>query len=318
MRRILILRGGALGDFIITLPALAALRAHWPNARIELAGNAPAAALAVSRGLLDAAHSQHESRWAALYHSAPLPPDFATWLASFDLILNFWPDHDGDLARRFPLHATQRFLTAPAHPTIAPAAAHYCEPIRALGLTVTDYFYALNCSATGRAFQSSSPPLIALHPGSGSPQKNWPLPSWLELAAWLRATHSADLLIITGEAEPPAARAAFAPFGTSAHALPLEALIMRLSSCRFFIGHDSGISHLAAACGVPSLLLFGLTDPAIWAPPAPHVQVLRHAPTLDPLPLSAVQTALSSPRFADEAKSTRSFPHISLRKISED
>ena len=81
MRRILILRGGALGDFLVTLPALAALRSAYPAARIELAGNAPAAALAVSRGLLDAAHSQHESRWAALYDSAPLPPTFAAWLA---------------------------------------------------------------------------------------------------------------------------------------------------------------------------------------------------------------------------------------------
>jgi len=299
MRRILILRGGALGDFIVTLPALAALRAAFPTAHIELAGNAPAAALAVARGLLDAAHSQHESRWATLYASAPLPSDFTTWLSSFDLILNFWPDPDGDLARRLPLHPAQRFLTAPAHPTITPAAAHYCAPLAQLGLAVTDHFYSLNTSEVGRVILNPPPTPLALHPGSGSPQKNWPLPRWLELAAWLRADHAADLLIITGEAEPPATRAALAPFGTSAHALPLEALMSRLASCRLFIGHDTGISHLAAACNVPSLLLFGPTDPVMWAPPTSHVQVLRHAPTLDTLPLSAVQTALTSSHFAD-------------------
>jgi ADP-heptose:LPS heptosyltransferase len=299
MRRILILRGGALGDFIVTLPALAALRSAFPAARIELAGNAPAAALAVTRGLLDDAHSQHESRWAALYASAPLPPDFAAWLASFDLILNFWPDPDGDLARRFPLQTSQRFLTAPALPTVAPAAAHFCAPLRALGITTTDYFYPLDASEVGRVIPSPPPSSLALHPGSGSPQKNWPLPRWLELAAWLRSTHSADLFIITGEAEPPAARAALASFGPVAHALPLEDLIAHLASCRLLIGHDTGISHLAAACGVPCLLLFGPTDPALWAPPAPHVQVLRHAPTLDTLSLSAVQTALTSSHFAD-------------------
>ena len=297
MRRILILRGGALGDFIITLPALAALRSAFPTARIELAGNASAAALAVTRGLL--AHSQHESRWAALYDSAPLTSDFATWLASFDLILNFWPDPEGDLTRRFPLHPAQRFLTAPAHPLLAPAAAHYCEPLRALGITITDFIYSLKASEVGRVIPNPPPPLIALHPGSGSAQKNWPLPRWLELAAWLRDTQATDLLIITGEAEPPATRAALASFGTVAHALPLEALVTRFSSCRFFIGHDSGISHLAAACNVPSLLLFGPTAPSLWAPPAPHVQVLRHAPTLNTLPLSAVQTALTSSLFAD-------------------
>jgi ADP-heptose:LPS heptosyltransferase len=295
MRRILILRGGALGDFIVTLPALAALRAAFPAARLELAGNAPAAALAVTRGLLDAAHSQHESRWAALYGSAALPPDFAAWLATFDLVLNFWPDPDRTLAAHFPLHAAQRFLTAPAHPARAPAAAHYCEPLSQFDTAVTNFFYPLlpgsNLSALNSRRSTSSP--IALHPGSGSPRKNWPLPRWVELAAWLRVTHAADLLIVTGEAEPPATRAALAPYGTVADNLPLEDLATRLAACRLFIGHDSGIGHLAAACGVPSLLLFGPTDPALWAPPAPHVRVLRRGADLAALALADVQAALA-------------------------
>lgn len=302
MRRILILRGGALGDFIVTLPALAALRSAYPSARIELAGNALAATVAVSRGLLDAAHSQHESRWTALYVSAPLPPAFATWLTSFDLILNFWPDPDATLARHFQNLSAPIFLTASAHPTRAPVAAHYCEPLGTLGLPITNFFYPLLARANARPPRESdlsalnsrrlASPTIALHPGSGSAKKNWPLPRWIELAAWLHTTHAADLLIITGEAEPPATRAAFSAFGTSAHKLPLEDLITRLTRCRFFIGHDSGIAHLAAACGVPSLLLFGPTDPAIWAPPAPHVTVLQRAPSLDLLVLADVQAAL--------------------------
>ena len=297
MRRILILRGGALGDFIVTLPALAALRAAFPTARLELAGNASAAAVAVARGLLDAAHSQHESRWAALYAptSAPLPPDFAAWLASFDLILNFWPDPDRTLAAHFPLHAAQRFLTAPAHPTRAPAAAHYCAPLARIGTNVADFFFPLRpcsgLSALNSQLSTLSP--IALHPGSGSPRKNWPLARWVELAAWLRSAHAAELLVIMGEAEPPATRAALAPYGTFADNLPLEDLATRLAGCRLFIGHDSGIGHLAAACGVPSLLLFGPTDPALWAPPAPHVRVLRSGADFATLALADVQAALA-------------------------
>src|SRR4051794_22264739 len=99
MRRILVLRGGALGDFIVTLPALAALRKHWPSARIELVGNATAAALALTRHMIDAAHSQGEARWSALYSTSPLSAEFSAWLGNFDLVLNFWPDPDGDLAR---------------------------------------------------------------------------------------------------------------------------------------------------------------------------------------------------------------------------
>ena len=289
MRRILIFRGGALGDFIVTLPALAALRLEAPAARIELAGNASAASLAVTRGLLNAVHSQHEARWAALYARAPLAADFASWLASFDVILNFWPDPAADLAHHFPLHPAQTFLTASAHPTCAPAAAHYCAPLRALGIATAALFHPL-------AQRIAPPPTrrIAIHPGSGSPQKNWPLERWLELVTWLRSTHQAELLIITGEAESSATRLAFAPLGAAAHQLPLETLIREFSTCRLFLGNDSGISHLGAACSVPSLLFFGPTDPAIWAPPTPHVHWLQSSSSVASISLASAQTAIRS------------------------
>lgn len=284
MRKILVLRGGALGDFIVTLPALALLRQHWPAAHIELAGNATAADLGVRAGLIDRAHSQHEARWSALYASGPLPTAFAEYLATFDLVLNFWPDPSETLAAHFAHLSTPIFRSSSALPIRAPAAAHYCEPLRPLGLPAETSFHLL-------APPSPKPHLIALHPGSGSPQKNWPLSRWIALCRWLHADHHAELLIITGEADGPAATA-LAPFGTSAHQLPLAQLAARLTECSRFLGHDSGISHLAAACGVPSVLLFGPTDPAMWAPPAPHVTVIRRGPSLAEISLADVQTAL--------------------------
>lgn len=284
MRKILILRGGALGDFIVTLPALALLRRRWPDATIELVGNSTAAALGVTAGLLNRVHSQHESRWSALYTIAPLPAALAAELATFDLVLNFWPDPDATLARHFRDLSVPIFLSSSALPVLAPAAAHYCEPLRALGLTHHSFFESLATPASAASF-------IALHPGSGSPQKNWPLSRWIELASWLRADHAAELLIITGEADSTATTA-LAPFGLPAHALPLAALVERTKTCRLFLGHDSGISHLAAACGVPSLLLFGPTDPSIWAPPAPRVSVIRRGPSVAAISLIDVQSAL--------------------------
>ena len=135
---------------------------------------------------------------------------------------------------------------------------------------------------------------IAIHPGSGSPQKNWPLERWLELATWLRSHHHAELLIITGEAECSTTRLAFATLGAAAHQLPLETLICEFSTCRLFLGHDSGISHLAAACSVPSLLFFGPTDPAIWAPPAPHVHWLQSSSSVASISLASAQTGIRS------------------------
>lgn len=263
MRKILVLRGGALGDFIVTLPALAALRQRWPAARLELAGNTTAATLALERGLLDAAHSQHESRWAALYSSADLSAAFADWLATFDLVLSFWPG----LAGHFPLHPCQQFLSASAQPATAPAAAHYLAPLRTLGLYTDAHDVSL------RRWQPDSA-TIAIHPGSGSPTKNWPLARWRDLCLRLPSPP----LIITGEAE---SADLLVGLGTSLRQPRLSALADRLSRCRLYIGHDTGVSHLAASCGVPCILLFGPTAPATWAPPAAHVRVIHRGPSLD-------------------------------------
>ena len=282
--RILVLRGGALGDFIVTLPALAALRARWPGARIEVVGNAVAAALARPARLIDGIHSQHEARWAALYGTAPLPPNLAEWLAHFDLVINYWPDPAQELARRFPLHPGQTFLAADAMPLLDPAARHYCEPLRQLGIAPASWSHRLR-RPRPEAHR------VALHPGSGSPRKNWPAERWLALARWLEEERQADVIVVSGEAEPAGL---LAGVGVHLRQLPLDALADELARCRLFVGHDSGVSHLAAASGVPGILLFGPTDPLRWAPPDPAVRVLRHGPELASISLAEVREAVAA------------------------
>jgi heptosyltransferase-2 len=84
---------------------------------------------------------------------------------------------------------------------------------------------------------------------------------------------------VGGEADyPQLARLREAWRGRSIHTaqdVPLPELAAILQQARLFLGHDSGISHIAAAAGAPSLLLFGPTDPEIWAPPAGGVRVIR-------------------------------------------
>ena len=306
MKKILVLRGGALGDFLVTLPALALLRRRWPAARIELAGHATAAALARDCGLLDAIHSQHEARWSALFAAAPLPSGFATWLGEFDLVVNFWPDPGGELGAHFPQREGQTFLHADAQPSRAPAAAHFfCEPLHALGIEPREFLYPLKI----RRIAPNAPYPIALHPGSGSPRKNWPTERWLELIGTLLS----PVLVILGEAELESWSALTRvrlvrglteqPVGgTVLHLavnLPLPELAMQLARCRLFLGHDSGVSHLAAACGVPSVLLFGPTNPAIWAPPAPHVRVLHPDAGLEAIAVADVRHAMAEVQAAE-------------------
>lgn len=305
MRQILVLRGGALGDFIVTLPLLVALRAHWPQARIELVGNRTAAELAVRRGVLDAAHSQAESRWAALYGADALPDSLAHWLGGFDLVLSFWPDPEGDLARHFPRHAAQRFITVPALPTtVAPAAAHFSAPLRELGLALPPRFVRIEAERIiagmhDKAAKHGPIRRVAVHPGSGSPRKNWPAERWHDVIGKVQA----PIVLLLGETELEhwdEAGLRGAGFGprlddgslTLAANFPLEALVDELGRCDLFLGHDSGISHLAAACGLRCVLLFGSTDPAVWAPPAAHVHILQRGSRLTDISIEDVLAAL--------------------------
>ena len=295
MRRLLILRGGALGDFLVTLPALALLRQRWPDAEIELIGNPVAAALAQARGLLDRVHAQSSARWLPLHGREPLPPDLAAWLHAFDLILSFQPDPAGDLAARFPLRPGQRFLAGAPHPEAGPAAAHFCAPLRALGLAPQTLVWRMEPLTP----PPPPPRPWLIHPGSGSPRKNWPIARWLELAAQLPGPAT----FLLGEAElarplpEPLAAARQTRAGTVRNGKrdlgllwepPLEELLRRLAGARAFLGHDSGVSHLAAWAGTPSLLLFGPTDPAIWKPPVAHVHALRPAGGLEALTVPEV------------------------------
>lgn len=280
MKKVLVLRGGALGDFLVTLPALALLRRRWPEARLELIGNATAAQLALNRQLVDAVHSQHAAKWHALYGDRPLPSDLAAWLDEFDLVISYWPDPERELRRRFPRHARQTFIFAGAMPTLQPAAAHYCEPFSTIGLVTKEFMYHL-------ASHRPAEKVVAIHPGSGSPTKNWPIVHWRQLAENLRREFGAKLLVVSGEADGAAA-SALADVGTPLRNLPLEELVNHLAGAALFIGHDSGVSHLAAACGTPCVLLFGPSDPATWAPPASSVRVIRRGPDVSAISVADV------------------------------
>jgi len=300
MRRLLILRSGALGDFLVTLPAIALLRQRWPEAEIELIGNPVAAALAQARGLLDRVHRASSARWLPLHGQEPLPPDLQAWLSSFDLVLNFQPDPAGELAACFPLRPGQRYLAGAPHPTAGPAAAHFCAPLQELGLPPGALVHPL----APLAAPDPGPRPVVIHLGSGSARKNWPGERWLELAIQL----TGPLTILLGEAELarplPAALAAARAAGADRVTVdgreldllwqpPLEDLLQRLAGARAFLGHDSGVSHLAACAGAPSLLLFGPTDPAIWKPPAENVRALQAAGGLQSLSVPEVLAACS-------------------------
>ncbi len=122
---------------------------------------------------------------------------------------------------------------------------------------------------------------LAVHPGSGSESKNWPEAKWLEL---LRHSCKPRRCICCSSA----ARRSGAGWsgwnrrsaGTRIKLMqsaPLPELAQWLASCIAFVGHDSGISHLAAAVGVRSLILWGDSVEAVWRPRGRDLTIFRDA-----------------------------------------
>ena len=96
MNRILVIRGGAIGDFILTLPTLKALREAYPHAHIEILGYKHIAVLAENRFYAQAIRSIEYGALASFFaKNSKLPAELANYFASFDLIISYLYDPDG-------------------------------------------------------------------------------------------------------------------------------------------------------------------------------------------------------------------------------
>jgi heptosyltransferase-2 len=287
--RILVIRGGAIGDFILTLPAIRLLREAFPAAHLEILGYKHIVAIAEGRFYADATRSIEYAAMAGFFvPNSELAADLAEYFASFQQIISYLYDPSGFFEANLRRAGAKQIIRA-----FAPiddsehATRQLARPLQSLALYLEDSAPVLHPTAEDRAFArnflhgASRRPLIALHPGSGSPKKNWPIHRWIEVANRLRASASKpEILLILGEADEAAGVALQAGLAGAhpvhlARDLPLPQLAAVLAECNLFLGHDSGISHLAAAAGTPSLVLFGPTDPAIWAPANDHVNVFE-------------------------------------------
>jgi ADP-heptose:LPS heptosyltransferase len=100
-----------------------------------------------------------------------------------------------------------------------------------------------------------------IHPVAATVSKTWQAEGFLEVARQLQAG-GADVVFIGGPSDD---LSAFRDFRTLA-GVPLSEIKSLLASASIFIGNDSGPAHMAAAFGVPCVVIFGDSDPAIWGP----------------------------------------------------
>jgi len=311
MNRILVIRGGAIGDFVLTLPAIKLLRDNFPQAHLEILGYRHIVALAENRFYADAARSIEYAALAGFFaREATLSSELISYFRGFDLMVSYLFDPDQIFEKNLRRCGVENFLAC--SPKFGPhehTAKQLARPLQELGLILDDPAAHLFPSAEDREFADAfllrvSRPIVAIHSGSGSESKNWPTGKWLYLAEWfLGSKDTPHLLIVGGEADADRLAKLRSALPRSsvcfAENLSLPHLAALFEKCSLFLGQDSGISHIAAYVGAKCILLFGPTDPAIWAPVNPGVRVVRaKGNVLADLSVEEVMQAASSTRLS--------------------
>jgi len=305
MNRILVIRGGAIGDFILTLPALKALRDAYPHAHIEILGYKHIAVLAENRFYAQAVRSIEYGPLSTFFaKNAELPSELSTYFANFDLIVSYLYDPDGIFESNLRRCGVELLIRGPAKIDKSEhAARQLARPMQELGLAVADLAAKVYPSTEdrqrGQEFLRDLPrPSVVFHPGSGSKKKNWPLENWTNIGNCLLGLDDfqGSPIIVSGEADEDQVRSLRAIWKNEriqfARNFPLPDLVAVFENA-IFVGHDSGISQLAAAAGANCILLFGPSDPEVWAPKNEKVQIIQ-TPTGDmpSLRFEAVRDAL--------------------------
>ena len=320
----MVVRAGALGDFLLGVPALRALRERYPDAAIHLVGPLPQARLALHLGLARWVTGVDAPEVARLFLEgadlAPLEDTFGrvglavVWLRRSDAVA-------GNLARL----GSGRVIAAPPFPepgSRTHVADWLLESLRPADVRPRPgWDQAAWLSAPGEArlwaarwldAHLAGEPFIALHPGSGSARKNWDAAAWAFVVQQLRRRRGLRVVVTAGPADEAAWLALRHAFSKRSGALPdaalagaeLPHLAALLERATLYLGNDSGVTHLAAGLGVRTVAVFGPTDPATWRPRGPRVRALGGTPspagTAGDLP-AEVQVRWPAPEAAVEA-----------------
>ena len=295
--RILVIRGGAIGDFILTLPVLAALRDHFPRADIEVLGYPRVASLALTGGLAKAVHAIESPGLASFFaRDGSFDLEWREFFGQFAIVISYLFDPDGIFETNVKSCGPRQFIAAQHRPDEAKsihASDVFLKPLEQL--TIFDGDPVARLELPGLAKREN---WLALHPGSGSEGKNWPEQNWRKLVAYLIDYSPLNLLLVGGEAEGAQlqrlAKDLLAERVQLAQHVPLSELAPRLAECSGYIGHDSGVTHLASALGLPTLVLWAKSDEKIWRPLGQRVRVLNQHSDLAELTLETVVEGINA------------------------
>lgn len=292
LRGVLVIHPGALGDVLLARPVLRALRCQFPQHEIALISANAVGSLLCYSAEVDRAFSLEEKYLSQLFAGfESLSSSFRTWLGQCELVVGWLRDADGAVTNTLRLAGVQQIqLETPFSSALATThqADRYWEAVGMEGQR-EDFTSTLKLPAelerqgqeVLQAYDwDGSSPLILVHPGSGSHNKcmdAWRLAKVIE---WLIEARMAPMLL-----EGPADCRAVAQVLSSLtvpvpviRELSLSVVAGVMSQAKLYLGHDSGMTHLAAALAVPTIACFGPTHASRWSPQGRAVAVISGMP----------------------------------------
>jgi ADP-heptose:LPS heptosyltransferase len=283
MKKALLVRFGGLGDLLVALPSIRLIRGKYPDARVTLACRGEYGALLQETGVVDEIIPEDSPRLLPLFSEAPTAEtERRKRLGSFDLIMGWTHGQKGYFkgaraarARPGEIH----FIRINPQESAPLNRLFFRETAEAIGesgdVSIDEWAYL----PTGRLQRALGSECLVggmkkkrgavVHPGSGSESKRWPFENFLWIIGRLGERGVAGALV-TGEAEENMAaeveKAALPPNWTWVRRPGLTTLASLLSEAELYLGNDSGVTHLAAACGAEVVALFRREYASAWRP----------------------------------------------------
>ena len=295
---ILVIRPGAIGDALLTFPVLQALRARYGSPFITFVSNASVLPLALACGVVDEVSDYQDMLWSELFSAKGIhTPVLKSRLQEVDVAICWLRDVEGFVEHNLRAVGIRQIVIAPGRP-LEGERVHIVDYLaKTVGVEV-DIYTCVDHDLWGKRGQEDG--YVAIHPGSGGVQKCWPIESFGAVIERLWEG-SSSVLVLAGPAEAERLaylrqRLAAPPVADMFRVLfnaPLLEVARHLQQCRGYLGNDSGITHLAAMLGVPTVAIFGPSDPVIWRPIGERVRVI-HVPELEALSVDVVMEALYS------------------------
>jgi heptosyltransferase-3 len=266
----LICHPGALGDFILTWPALLSLKKHLREHSFIAVGRGEYMKLAVRFGLIDDFMDMDSRESVAFFTGDFLPSAVGRPAVDRPDGAVLWMKDAGptvDLVRKtatLPVIAVDPIPRDEMH-----VAKYYCRTIgNHLPVDIPEPLY--------RDFPEHEPKsrYAFIHPGSGSGKKNFTPDLYKNIALELKMNGYDKIAFLMGPAEIESGLSDFFRSKETIFPESVVGLTDWLQNASLYIGNDSGVSHLAGFLGIPSIVLYKATDPKIWGVVGRHVHII--------------------------------------------